>query len=50
MLPDSIESAAWLARRPDIAVARAELKPMFMTRLELHHTNQTNQRSTFSKS
>jgi hypothetical protein len=28
-----IESDAWLARKPDIAVARAELKPISMARL-----------------
>jgi hypothetical protein len=31
-----IESAAWLARSPDIAVARAELKPMCMARFQSH--------------
>jgi hypothetical protein len=31
---EMIDSAAWLARKPDIAVARAELKPISMTRLE----------------
>jgi hypothetical protein len=30
ILPDTIESEAWLARRPDIAVARAELKPILL--------------------
>jgi hypothetical protein len=30
-----IDSAAWLARRPDIAIARAELKPMWMVSLEV---------------
>jgi hypothetical protein len=29
-----IESAAWLARRPETALARAELKPIFVARLE----------------
>jgi hypothetical protein len=33
-LADVIDSAAWLARRPDSAVVRAELKPIFVARLE----------------
>jgi hypothetical protein len=34
---EMIESAAWLALNPDIAVARAELKPMEIARLRLHY-------------
>jgi hypothetical protein len=45
---EMIESAAWLALNPDIAVARAELKPM-ETRLRLHYACRADQRSTFSR-
>ena len=34
---NAIESAAWLARRPLIALARAELKPISLARLWLRH-------------
>jgi hypothetical protein len=38
-------------RRPDIAVARAEFKPIFMARLELRYTSsRADQRSTFRRS
>jgi hypothetical protein len=50
-LPDVIESAAWLARRPDIAVARAAPKPILLPAFD-HFTmasRSADQRSTLSR-
>src|SRR3984885_8273949 len=39
MLDETMPSAAWLARRPAIAVERAELKLMSMARLKLRYAS-----------